>query len=359
MTTKNRKQIVESVKTHNQVFVKNLLLEKAKTTFLGGLQSIADITALGTGLAGGALMFVPGLQPVGAGLMAISRGAGLAGGGLAFARTSDRYFNPDSGEVAPVGDLMLQTVLGLGGGWAASTAAKNAIGVDKQIKNVVAFRNARAGKELAAQTRRAHAFQRAAAHPTGSMYNRYWNNIYQEQDQLAKNLKPMGGLPGDPRRGLAPSDPGYLASQQAATGRGGFGLKNATHWLTGSPQLDDLEVINKYVAAGGVPKGGEYLKRGARVVGIPTAVNLMRPQGAIGSAVEDDSNLDSSVIGRLAQGPGGFRSPLKKRLSLRPHPGMLSAAELGQMPNPYPTETLLSQILNTSANLSVAGLQLR
>jgi len=367
MTTKNRKQIVESVKTHNQVFVKNLLLEQAETTFLGGLQGMADMAALGSGLAGGALMFVPGLQPVGAGLLALSRGAGLAGGGLAMTRGLNKMFNPKSGEVTPAGRLATQAAIGLlPAHFAANPAMKAAKGVDKQINKVVEFRN-----NLKQNLQKAQQAENAAKSKYGTLPRRN-HHLYQvNKDAIDAEVKAAQDVvkhyTDDPTTGLAYGDPGVLASNAAKAAKQQGGWWAATgggvqRKLTGGDQLVDLDRINRFVTArGGVIKtdkqlgnldlipGGrwEKAKRINRIIGYPNYINAFRPQRLIGLNSEDNPNYDDSVLGRMFMGSGGPTinpfgpSSWRTKMHIPSRFGKLSPAEQAGQAVAYPTQSAL------------------
>jgi len=373
MTTKNRKQIVESVKTHNQVLIKNLLLEQAETTFLGGLQSMADMTALGSGLAGGALMFVPGLQPVGAGLLALSRGVGLAGGGIAAARGVNKMFNPMSGEVAPAPRLFTDAAIGFGlGKFVANPAAKAAQNLDTQINKIVKFRN-----ELGSMKSTALAQEKKVTQDLADLKNLNAQtpggvqNYHSQRDALKAERKRIsdelaGYQPDSQYPYLAKTDPGLAAVNAAKTAkqqgnlwaRGTGGIKRQ---VTGSDELIDIDRINKYVAARGgviktdkqlgnldlIPGGLEKAKRAGRVVGYPNLVNLLRPQGLIGLNSEDNPNYDDSVLRRMFMGSGGRTinpfgpSSWSTKMHIRPAPGFYSPAELVGQEIKYPTQAAL------------------
>lgn len=378
MTTKNRKQIVESVKTHNQVFVKNLLLEQAETTFLGKVQSAVDMTALGSGLAGGALMFVPGLQPVGAGLLAFSRGAGLVGGGIAAARGVNRMVNPMSGEVAPAAHLFTDAAIGLGlGKWISNPSAKAAENVDKQINKIVKFRN-----ELGSMKSTALGQERKVTKDLADLTNLNARtpggvpNFHSQRDALKAERKRIsdelaGYQPDSKYPYLAKTDPGLEAVNAAKTAKqqGNLwkrGSGDIKRWVSGSDELIDIDRINRYVAArGGVIKTDkqlgnlDFIPRGKwekptrvfRTIGIPNIINLVRPQGLIGRMSDDNPNYDDSVLRRMFMGSGGAKflgvsspfgpSSWSTKMRVRPAPGFYSPAELVGQEIKYPTQAAL------------------
>lgn len=362
MSTKNRKQIIESVKTHNKVLVKNLLLEKASPTALGTVQNVADMGALVSGLLGGGLLFVPGLQPVGAGLLAMSRTAGAVGAGAGALRWADRQFNPDSHEVLPAGALLTGALISGAGGIASKSALKAAKNVDTQINKVVDFRNNLQRNRTAAAQAEIDAIDNynTLTNQQASKYqiDRAAKEIDAARDAIKKYTP-------DPTTGLAPIDPGLLTSNNA---KANAGIWSRTTSVTGDPirsligssELTDLNRINAFVNARGgviksknqlgnlefIPGGSETGKRIARTVGLPNVVNLVRPQGMIGQVKEGDPNYNQSVFGRAALGPDTFnplgRSSLSTRYRVRPAPGILSPQELVGQEQQYPSSSLLN-----------------
>ena len=362
MSTKNRKQIIESVKTHNKVLVKNLLLEKAEPTALGTVQNIADMGALGSGLLGGVLMFVPGLQPVGAGLLGLSRTAGWIGAGAAGARGLNRALNPNSGEVLPAQALFSDALIGGAGSYFARRGLRAAKNVDAQINKIVDFRNNRTQNLLRAHkaeaTARAKSYNLGQPGPNNPMYQVNKDAIEAEikaaQDTAKQYTK-------DTTTGFAYGDPGVLASKtRNVDPRNLFDRAKNQRWLTGPDELTDLNRINAFVNARGgaiksknqlgnlesIPGGKETVKRINRTVGLPNYVNLFRPQGMIGQVKEDDPNYNQSVFGRAVLGPDTGnpfgRSTLSTRMRVRPAPGILSSQELVGQEQQYPTSSLLN-----------------
>jgi len=373
MSTKNRKQIIESVKTHNKVLVKNLLLEKASPTALGTIQNIADMGALVSGLLGGGLMFVPGLQPVGAGLLTMSRTAGLVGAGTAALRAADRQFNPDSHEVLPAAALATDALIG-GAGWHLTgrgiKAAKN---VDDQINKVVEFRNNLQRNRTAAAQAEIDAIDNYNT-LTNQQASKYQIDRAAKEIDAAKDV--VTQYSDDPVTKLARIDPGVLAVNNAkamsASRKNLFDidrLGTPQRWLVGSDELIDLDRINAFVNARGgaiksknqlgnlkgIPGGKETAKRIARTVGLSNVVNLVRPQGMIGQVKEGDPNYNQSVFGRAVRGPDTFnpfgRSSLPFRMRVRPAPGILSSQELVGQEQQYPSSSLLNAWYATRGGL--------